>query len=56
MDRKQVDLLIEDITESYQRQITELMALVHSKEKDIFNLRECLVLMDEMLNEKRGGN
>jgi len=56
MDRKQVDLLIEDITESYQREIAGLIARLDSKDKDVKNLRECLVLMDEMLNEKRGGN
>ncbi len=56
MDREQVDLLIEDITGSYQREIAELVALVHSKEKDIFNLRETVILLDEMLTEGRGGN
>jgi len=47
--REQADLLIEHVVESYQRQIAEL-------EKDIFNWREIVIWLNEVLTEKRGGN
>jgi len=54
--REQADSLIEDVTESYQREIAELVALARCSEKDIFNLRETVIWLNEMLEDKRGGN
>lgn len=54
------DLLIEDVTASYEREKAELVARLNSKDKDVQNLRECLVLMNKILDEatakKRDGD
>ena len=53
--REQADLLIGDVAESYQREIAELAILTASQKKDIFNLRETVIWLNEMLEEKGGG-
>ncbi|PYT49507.1 MAG: hypothetical protein DMG44_10605 [Acidobacteria bacterium] len=54
--REQADLLIEDVVESYQREIVEFATITASQRKDIFNLRETVIWLNEMLDENRGGD